>query len=128
MDVHAAYATCQYGAVYISDPMEDGHMTSLIDKSLQHPNALQNIGIIDRTVRIIIGLAMISVWFFYPISTLSVWLALIPLAGALTLLSGILGWCPVYALFGTKSCGVDERNTCGTYPDQLDHLIHPHDR
>lgn len=100
-------------------------MASLIDKTLQNPYALQNIGIIDRTVRIIVGLAMISVWFFYPMTALSVWIALLPLLGILPLLSGILGWCPVYAMFGTKSCGMDDRNTCGTYPDQLDHLIHP---
>ena len=99
-------------------------MVSLIDKSLQNANALQNISIIDRTVRIIVGLAMIGVWFFYPFSSLTLWIALLPLIGVYPLLSGILGWCPVHAMFNTKSCGVDERNTCGTYPDQFNHLIH----
>lgn len=103
-------------------------MVSLIDKTLQNSNALQNISIIDRTVRSIVGMAMISVWFFYPITSLSVWMALFPLLGILPLLSGILGWCPVHAMFNTKSCGMDERNTCGTYPDQLSHLIHPNDQ
>lgn len=102
-------------------------MLSLIDKSLQNANALQNIGIIDRTVRIIVGLAMISAWFFYPINSLNIWIALLPLLGIFPLLSGILGWCPVYALFKTKSCGMDERNTCGTYPDQFSHLMHHND-
>jgi hypothetical protein len=98
-------------------------MISLIDKTLQTPHALQNIGIIDRTVRIIVGLAMVSVWLFYPITSLTLWIALLPLLGVVPLLTGILGWCPVYAMFHTKSCGVDERNTCGTYPDQLNHLM-----
>lgn len=101
-------------------------MVQLIDKSLQNRNALQNIGLIDRTVRVIVGLAMIAVWFVYPIASVSMWFAVLPLLGVFPLLSGILGWCPVYAIFHTKSCGTDSHNTCGTFPDQLDHLINPH--
>lgn len=101
-------------------------MVQLIDKSLQHSNALQNIGLIDRTVRVLVGLGMIGVWFFYPIESVNIWLAMLPLLGILPLLSGILGWCPVYAMFHTKSCGTDKHNTCGTFPDQLDHMINPH--
>jgi hypothetical protein len=99
-------------------------MVQLIDKSLQNKNALQNIGLIDRSVRIIVGLAMISTWFFYPVESVNLWFAALPLLGVFPLLSGILGWCPVYALFHTKSCGTDNRNSCGTLPDQLDHMIH----
>lgn len=101
-------------------------MVQLIDKSLQNKHRLQNIGLIDRSVRIIVGVAMIGSWFVYPIGSVSLWFAALPLLGSLPLLSGILGWCPVYAMFNTKSCGTDERNTCGTFPDQLDHMIHPH--
>jgi len=97
-----------------------------IDKSLQNPNVLQNIGIIDRTSRVIIGSVMVGVWFVYPIASVSMWFALLPLLGVFPLITGILGWCPVYGLLKTKSCGSDERNSCGTFPDQLDHLIHPH--
>ena len=101
-------------------------MVAFLDKSLQNQsNALQNIGIIDRTVRIIVGSAMIGVWFVYPIATVNIWFALLPLLGVFPLLTGILGWCPTYALLHTKSCGTDKRNNCGTFPDQLDHLIHP---
>jgi hypothetical protein len=100
-------------------------MVQLIDKSLQNKHALQNIGLIDRTVRVIVGLAMISVWFIYPVESVSLWFALLPLLGVFPLLSGILGWCPTYAFFRTKSCGTDKHNTCGTFPDQLDHMINP---
>jgi hypothetical protein len=99
-------------------------MVQLIDKSLQNKNALQNIGLIDRSVRIIVGLAMTSTWFFYPVESVNLWFVALPLLGVFPLLSGILGWCPVYALFHTKSCGTDNRNSCGTMPDQLDHMIH----
>lgn len=101
-------------------------MVQLIDKSLQNSNALQNIGLIDRSVRILVGLAMVGSWFFYPIESVSLWFAMLPLLGVFPLLSGILGWCPVYAIFRTKSCGMDKRNTCGTLPDQIDHMLHPH--
>lgn len=102
-------------------------MVQLLDKSLQNQSyALQNIGIIDRMVRIVVGAAMIGVWFVYPIAQVTMWFALLPLLGVFPLLTGILGWCPTYAVFRTKSCGTDKRNSCGTFPDQLDHLIHPH--
>lgn len=97
-----------------------------IDKTLQNPNALQNIGIIDRVSRVLVGSAMIGVWFVYPIASVSMWFALLPLLGVFPLITGILGWCPVYGMLKTKSCGSDKRNSCGTFPDQLDHLIHPH--
>jgi Inner membrane protein YgaP-like, transmembrane domain len=101
-------------------------MVQFMDKSLQNSNALQNIGLIDRTVRIIVGSAMIGTLFFYPIGSVSLWFAALGLVGILPLLSGVLGWCPVYAMFHTKSCGTDEHNSCGPMTDQLDHMIHPH--
>jgi hypothetical protein len=96
----------------------------LIDKSLQTKNPLQNISAIDRTARIIIGMLLISVWFVIDISTVNMWLALLPLIGIIPLMSGIMGWCPVHAMFNTKSCGTDSHNTCGTLPFQLSRLFH----
>jgi|SRR5210317_133606 len=102
-------------------------MVQFIDKSLQHRSPLQNISAIDRTARIIIGMAFISAWFLLDISTVSavsLWFVLLPLIGIVPLLSGIIGWCPVHALFDTRSCGTDENNTCGTLPYQLQKLFH----
>ena len=101
-------------------------MVQLIDKSLQNSNAIQNIGLIDRIVRIVVGAGMISTLFFFDFKAVTLWLAVVPLIGVFPLLSGVLGWCPTYAMFHTKSCGTDEHNTCGTMTDQLDHMIHPH--
>jgi len=99
-------------------------MVQLIDKSLQHQNPLQNISAIDRTARIIMGSALISVWFFADITSANIWLVLLPLIGIVPLLSGIIGWCPVHAFFHTRSCGTDAHNTCGTLPYQLHRLFH----
>ena len=60
-------------------------MADIFDKSLlQHQNALQNIGAIDRTARIIIGIAFISVCFVVEITSANVWLMLFPLFGIVT--------------------------------------------
>lgn len=94
-------------------------MIQMIDKTLIHEHPLQNISAIDRTARIIIGSALIAVWFFMEISTVNIWFVLLPLLGAIPILSGIIGWCPVHALFHTRSCGTDRHNTCGTLPYQF---------
>ncbi|KPJ96341.1 MAG: hypothetical protein AMJ55_02220 [Gammaproteobacteria bacterium SG8_15] len=99
-------------------------MVQLIDKSLQHKHPLQNIGAIDRTIRIIVGMALISVWFVVDITSVNMGLVLLPLIGIVPLLSGIIGWCPINAMFKTRSCGTDSHNTCGTLPYQFSRLFH----
>lgn len=99
-------------------------MVQFIDKSLQNENALQNIGAIDRGFRIVVGGALTVSWMFLDFTTMTLWLAVLPLAGAIMCLSGIIGWCPVYALFSTRSCGVDSNNPCGTLPYQITKLLH----
>ncbi|MFP5518782.1 MAG: DUF2892 domain-containing protein [Bdellovibrionia bacterium] len=53
----------------------------------------------ERIIRIVVGLALLSQaftglqnpWFFL---------------GAVPLLTGLLGWCPPYALFGINTCNL----------------------
>ena len=56
-----------------------------------------NVGGIDRVLRIVVGLVLLSLVFVGP-QTPWGWLGLIPLATA------IVGWCPPYALFGLSTC------------------------
>ncbi len=58
----------------------------------------RNVGGIDRILRIIVGLALISIVFVGP-QTPWGWIGILPLATAL------IGWCPPYALFGISTCG-----------------------
>lgn len=58
-----------------------------------------NEGTLDRVVRVVVGLAIISLVFVGP-QTPWAWLGLVPL------LTGIVGFCPVYALFGIRTCPV----------------------
>ena len=57
----------------------------------------QNVHNIERVVRVIVGLAIISLVFVGPESAWG-WVGLIPLA------TGVIGWCPPYALFGFSTC------------------------
>lgn len=56
-----------------------------------------DVGGIDRIVRAVVGLALISLVFVGP-QTAWGWIGLVPLATAL------VGWCPPYALLGIDTC------------------------
>ena len=53
-----------------------------------------NVGTVDRWIRIIVGLAVLSLIFI-----LQDGIRWIGLVGLVPLLTGILGFCPLYALF-----------------------------
>ncbi|HBH36719.1 MAG TPA: DUF2892 domain-containing protein [Gammaproteobacteria bacterium] len=57
---------------------------------------MKNVGTIDRTIRIIAGIAIIGAGLYYQ----NWWGAI----GAVPLLTGVMGWCPPYALFGWNTC------------------------
>ena len=57
----------------------------------------QNVGAADRTVRIVLGLAIVSLAFWGPKSP---WAYL----GVLPILTGIFGCCGLYTLLGVSTC------------------------
>ena len=57
----------------------------------------QNVHNIERVIRIVAGLGLISLVFIGP-QTPWGWVGLVPLA------TGATGWCPPYALFGISTC------------------------
>ncbi|MBU0482773.1 MAG: DUF2892 domain-containing protein [Proteobacteria bacterium] len=67
----------------------------------------KNVGNIDRLIRISVGIGIFSMAFVGP-GTL---LALIGLA---PLLTGIIGWCPPYALLGISTCGTGKTSCCSS--------------
>ena len=58
----------------------------------------QNVGGIDRILRIIAGAALLA-WGFVLSPEPVMWAAI----GAVPLLTGLIGWCPVYLPFGWSS-------------------------
>lgn len=57
----------------------------------------KNIGNIERVIRVLVGLALLSLIFIGP-QTEWGWVGLVPL------LTGIVGWCPPYAMLGISTC------------------------
>lgn len=57
----------------------------------------RNIGSIDRLIRIVVGLAVLSLVFVGPHS---LW----GLLGLVPLVTAIVGWCPPYAMLGISTC------------------------
>lgn len=56
-----------------------------------------NVGNIDKTLRIIIGLGLISLVFTGP-QTPWGWIGVVPLATA------FISWCPLYKIIGVNTC------------------------
>ena len=57
----------------------------------------KNIHPVERVVRIIVGLVLVSMAFVGPAN---LWFLL----GAIPLATGLMGWCPPYQLFGISTC------------------------
>lgn len=57
----------------------------------------RNVGALDRVLRIVVGLGVLSLAFIGPQSPLG-YLGLAPL------LTGIVGTCPLYTLLGVATC------------------------
>ncbi|GAA6147986.1 YgaP family membrane protein [Pseudooceanicola nitratireducens] len=57
----------------------------------------RNEGTLDRALRVILGLVLLSLVFLGP-QTPWGWIGLVPLA------TGLIGWCPLYTLLGIRTC------------------------
>ena len=63
---------------------------------------MTNEGTVDRVLRAIVGLALISLVFVGP-HTAWGWIGLVPL------LTEVVGFCPAYRLLGIRTCKVDSQ-------------------
>jgi len=66
-----------------------------------------NVGRADRIIRIVIGLVLLGLGLMW-----GNWWGVI---GAVPLLTAIIGWCPLYTLFGMSTCSAEEKKS--TLPD-----------
>jgi len=75
-----------------------GEQNRLVHTAIKEETIMQkNVGSWERTLRIVAGLFILSLAFVGP-KTNWAYLGIIPLA------TGIMGWCPPYALLGIKTC------------------------
>ncbi len=63
----------------------------------------KNEGSLDRAVRVALGLGVLSLTVVGP----QTWWGLL---GLLPLLTGLVGFCPAYTLFGIRTCPVKREN------------------
>jgi len=67
-----------------------------------HPMLAKNVGSIDRILRIVVGLGLISLVFVGP-QTPWGWVGIVPL------LTAFIGFCPLYTLIGIRTCPVGQK-------------------
>lgn len=56
-----------------------------------------NVGSVDRVLRVVLGLVLISLVFIGP-QTPWGWIGVVPL------LTALIGYCPAYSIFGINTC------------------------
>lgn len=56
-----------------------------------------NVGGLDRALRILVGLALV-------VAAAKGAVGLWAYVGLVPLVTGLMGWCPLYAVFGLKTC------------------------
>lgn len=63
----------------------------------------QNVGVIDRVIRVIVGLALIAFAVIGPDTgyNMAGWIGVVPL------LTAFIGSCPAYTILGVKTCKVE---------------------
>jgi hypothetical protein len=59
-----------------------------------------NEGSFDRVLRVIAGVVLLALFFMYPGASWRYW----TLIGIIPLLTGLVGWCPLYSMFGLSTC------------------------
>ncbi|WP_460854204.1 YgaP family membrane protein [Pseudomaricurvus hydrocarbonicus] len=60
-----------------------------------------NVGTIDRTIRVVVGLILLALVVVGP---KTLW----GLIGLVPLLTGLVGFCPLYRLIGLNTCPLDK--------------------
>jgi hypothetical protein len=63
---------------------------------------MKNVGGIDKTLRIVVGLVLLSLVFIGP---KTLW----GLVGLVPLVTGLVGFCPAYRLAGLNTCPLSDK-------------------
>ena len=64
-----------------------------------------NVGGIERPIRIVLGILLIGIGAFADLPPIGTGIMLI--AGTIALVTGAIGFCPVWKLFGINTCPMD---------------------
>ncbi len=67
----------------------------------------KNVGTIDRTIRALVGVILLAVYFLGALQGVLGIVALV--AGIVMLATAAMGWCPPYSLLGINTCSVKRK-------------------
>ncbi|MCC6208385.1 MAG: DUF2892 domain-containing protein [Gammaproteobacteria bacterium] len=83
---------------------------------------VQNIGLMDRGVRVLAGIVLLGGGFISMVMIdANNWGPYAMLISIYPFLTSGIGWDPLYAMFGTRTCTLESgRNQCGTLPYEVD--------
>ena len=63
-----------------------------------------NVGSLDKIIRIVLGVAMLALFFIFPDAGWRWWM----LIGIVPIATALMGWCPIYRIFGMSTCPVKQ--------------------
>lgn len=66
----------------------------------------QNIGTVDKVIRLILGIVLMSLYFL-----LDGGLKYISILGIILILTAFINYCPLYTLFGINTCSTKKENS-----------------
>jgi fatty acid desaturase len=69
----------------------------------------RNEGTVDRVIRVTVGVAALLLALIGPLG--GGWSWLVGVVGAILLVTGAIGYCGAYALFGVRTCPAPESKT-----------------
>lgn len=61
----------------------------------------QNESTVDRVIRFILGVVLVYAWYTALVTGVLATVALV--LGIILVLTGVVGWCPLYSLFGMST-------------------------
>ena len=61
-----------------------------------------NVGGIERSIRVVVGLILVAIGSLAELPVAGMAIALI--AGAIALVTGVIGFCPLWAMLGLNTC------------------------
>lgn len=90
----------------------------------QNVRPIQNMGLVDRVLRAVIGGGVLgTIVFYYAFSSPLLsdgWEFLVVAVSLYPIWTAVTGWDPFYSLFDIKSGKDTGRNQCGTFPYQIE--------
>lgn len=69
---------------------------------------MKNEGMMDRALRVVLGVALLIVGFAVMGGTAG---TIVGIVGLVPLLTGLVGWCPLYSVFGIRTTGTADSSS-----------------